>query len=246
MRSNLARYEKELKVMFYKITALLVIPFILGTIGYAVTKNVSLTDAFVLTIESVSFLSDRQQGPAFVVQTLLIIIGLVTFSTALAELVGFVVEGKFKRYFKEAKHMDTLKKLNNHIIICGGGRVGESIADGLKRLKEKFVIIDKNHGIINHLENKGYSVIEADAMHEEILEEAGIKKAKSLIVVFGETERNVLLTLTAKEMNPDLLIYARSDSEEYNKMLKKAGAIFVISPELNCAQQILERINKKI
>ena len=141
--------------------------------------------------------------------------------------------------------MELLKKLNNHIIICGGGRVGEAVASKLKNIKDKFVIIEKNVNIVNHLIKQGYNVIEADALHEDILEEAGIKKARLLISVFGETERNVLATLTAKELNPNILIYARSDSLEYNKMLKKSGASYIISPELNSAEDLVNRIHSK-
>ena len=140
--------------------------------------------------------------------------------------------------------MNQIKKLKNHYIICGGGRVGYHIAELLKKQNKKCVILEKDEFAINQLRKKGFLVYEGDSLEEDTLKEVNIKSAKALISVLPESEKNVLVILTAKELNKDLKIYARSHKEEYIKKMKKAGADFVVTPEISCAQEIIKLCKK--
>jgi Trk K+ transport system NAD-binding subunit len=134
--------------------------------------------------------------------------------------------------------------MKNHYVIAGGGRVGEEIARELDKLNKKFVIIEKDPAKVLKLRKKKYIVIEGDAndVESQILSKANIKEASVLIIAMPETEKNLLLTLMAKEIKPELDIYVRCDHPEFVSRLKKAGAKSVIVPEIVAANQFVKEM----
>jgi hypothetical protein len=132
----------------------------------------------------------------------------------------------------------------DHYIIVGGGRVGEEIAHDLTKVKKRFVIIEKDPIKVSKLKKKGYLVIEGDAndIESRILDKANIKGAAVLVIAMPETEKNLLLTLMAKEIKPEIDIYVRCDHPEFVSRLKKAGAKSVIVPEIIAADQFIREM----
>lgn len=220
---------------------LLIILFIIGfgTVGFSLTENTSFNESFLKTVEVISFLYEGEtQGSAKIVKLLLALFGVVLFWMALWETFDILLESKFINNFGEANIMNQIKKLKNHYVICGGGRVGHHLGELLKEKKKSYVIIEKDEFSINQLRKKGHLVLEGDSLEEETLEDAGVKRAKVLMSVLPESEKNIMIILTAKELNKKLKIFARSHKEEYIKKMKKAGADFVVTPEISCAEEL--------
>lgn len=218
--------------------------FVFGTIGYIITEKTTPDNAFRLTIETLAFIDHPDQGASKFVATALLVFGIIFVWFTTWTSLDIMLEGHFHKYFKEARFMDAIKKLSNHYIICGGGRVGIHVAEMLHDRGEKYVLIEKDEHPVKKARKKHYVALEGDALEEDVLKEANITKAKALIAVLPETEKNILITLTAKELNPRLTIYARSNKEEYVKKLKNAGADHVFMPELSCAEEIVKKIDK--
>src|SRR3989338_6808656 len=217
----------------------------LGTIGFSYTKDVSLQEGFIITLETISFTYEGEtDGGAKTVKMFLSLFGVVFFWVALWESFDIIVESKFINNFQEVRIMNQIKKLKNHYIICGGGRVGQHVAELMKKQKKSYVVIEKNEFNINQLRKKGHLVYEGDSLEEETLENVGIKKASALMAVLPESEKNIMITLTAKELNKKLKIFARSHKNEYIKKMKKAGANFVVTPEISCAEELVDLIKK--
>ena len=80
------------------------------------------------------------------------------------------------------------------------------------------------------------------ATEESVLVDANVKSAKAVIAVLHESEKNVLVTLTARELSPEIVIYARADKREHEKKLKRAGANYVLVPEILCAEKIISEL----
>ncbi len=218
---------------------LIVFIFVFGAVGFSFTKQVSLSDGFIITLETLSFTYDGEtEGLAKAVKMLLSLFGVIFFWVALWESFDIILESKFINNFGEANIMNQIKKLKSHYIICGGGRVGHHLGELLKKQKKNYLIIEKDEFNINQLRKKGHLVLEGDSLEEETLEDAGIKRAKVLMSVLPEAEKNIMIILTAKELNKKLKIFARSHREEYIKKMKKAGADFVVTPEISCAEEL--------
>jgi voltage-gated potassium channel len=123
-----------------------------------------------------------------------------------------------------------IEALAGHYIICGFGRIGSLICKEFKANGLSFVIIEKNIEAIERLEEDGYLFMKGDATLDETLLKGGINRAKGLISVVTSDTENVYITLTARGLNPDLYIMARSGEEGSDIKLKRAGANKVVSP----------------
>ncbi len=233
--------SKYVKVMIFLIVMLLVV----GIMGFSYTRNASLSDSLLYTFETLVFSppenpSAGERG----LQIFIMLFGIFVFWFVLWTSLDFAIEGKFEEYFKKVRAMKRTKRMKDHYIICGGGRVGEHIAELLKEKKERYVIVDREEPVVNSLHRKGFNAIEGDILEESVIVEAGVKKAKALISVLPETEKNILVTLTARELNPKIKIYARADRQEMVKRLQHAGADLVVMPEVVGAEEIAREIFK--
>ena len=123
-----------------------------------------------------------------------------------------------------------IAKLKEHFILCGYGRVGQEIARIFTEEGVPFVIIDKDQESIASAEKDGHPYVLADATNDEGLKEAGIERARGLVMAAGSDADNVYITLSARGMRPDLFIEARASSKEAEAKLKRAGATRIISP----------------
>lgn len=224
------------------IIILLAIIFAIGTFGYMILQNLSFLDAFIKTVETVSFGINPEHGPIRIFQVFLLLFGVFIVWWALWWLLDLIFEGTLSETLKEMRFIKMLRKMENHYIICGGGRIGEYVADMLREKKIKYVIIEKHANIVEELKRKGHTVVLGDATDEKTLIDEGIKKAKAVIAVLPESERNILITLTAHELRPDITIYARAHRKDLVNRLKQAGATYIILPEIAGAEKIAKQI----
>lgn len=219
--------------------------FLFGTVSISVIKNISYKDAFLNTLETLAFIHKVEEtGSVKIIQIFLLIFGGFFVWFSLWTSFDVVLEGHFNKHFKEVRIMKKINQLKNHYVICGGGRVGMHVAELLKEKKEKFVIVEKAEYLVKESIRKGFLVLEGDSLDEEMLIASKINNAKALIAVLPETEKNILVILTAKELNPKIQVYARCNRVEYVKKLKKAGADYVFMPELTCAEEIVSKLKK--
>lgn len=231
--------EKKIVLL---ISAILLL-FLFGTIGFSLAKHVSLFQGFINTVETLTFMHDKETelSPKFI-QIMLLLVGSFVVWYVLWVTFDLVLEGSIKEYFQGVNIMNRVQGLKSHWIICGGGRVGTHVAEMMIAKNEPYVIIDRDPNVAAAQTRKGFLVVDGDVIEEETLLACGIKDAKGFIAVIPETEKNVLAILTAKELNPNLKVYARVHGKEYVKKLKKAGADHVFMPEFSCAEEIVKKI----
>ena len=240
--------DKSLEEMFHikREVRILVLIFIsvllIGTIGFTLIKNVTLYEGAILTLETLSFLYKEESGLAKSLQIFLLFIGVVLIWFIMWTTLDLALEGHFQKYYFGVRNMDKIKKLNNHYIVCGAGRVGENIAKMLKQQKRDYVLLEKNSEIAKEMEEKGYLVLHGASVEESTLIKAQIAKAKFLIASTGEDAKNVLIILTAKELNPNLVIASRANEESMVKKLVRAGAKHIFLPELLGAKEIINEL----
>ena len=187
----------------------------------------------IITISTAGFqevhpLSDN--GKIFT--AFLIITSFGTFAYALTAISKYVVDGEFNNYLKNYRVTSEIEKLQGHVIICGYGRNGKQAAHILKRHNQRFVVIEQKKDVIAAMNQKHASlVLEGDSTRDEILENAGIKRASALITTLPIDADNLFIVLSAKALNPNLTIISRASDDNTDKKLKIAGATNVIMPD---------------
>jgi Kef-type K+ transport systems, predicted NAD-binding component len=123
-----------------------------------------------------------------------------------------------------------LNHLRDHFIICGYGRIGTQIAIEFDDHKVPYAVIEQNPEALERLHNENRLHIEGDAASEDILQQAGIERARGLISAVDSDERSVYITLSARALNPGLFIISRGGRPDSTRRLELAGANRVISP----------------
>lgn len=207
-----------------------------GTIGFMYLENMDPLAALymtVITLSTVGFGEVTPLHPAGRLFVIVLIILGVFLAAAVAKMVGeWVLEGHFKHLVTRRKMESKLRKISNHFIIAGFGRVGSRVATQFLARGVPFVIIEKEASAADRIIEKGGLVLEGNATEDDVLLEAGIDRAHTLISTLPEEAQNVYLTLTARHMNPKLRIIARADYEDGEKKLIRAGANHVVIPHV--------------
>ena len=206
-----------------------------GTVGYMVIEGWSFIDSFYMTIITISTVGYGEvselslYGKLFT--SFLIISSFGTFAYAITSVTTYLVGGEYRKYFKQYKTMKELKKMKNHVIICGFGRVGKQVAEDLAAHNNEFIVIEKNTEIIDHEINQGITFLNGDSTNDEVLIQACIENAKAIITCLPKDADNIYVVLAAREFKNDILIVSRSSTQSAVSKLKMAGANNVIMPD---------------
>lgn len=204
-----------------------------GTVGYMLIEGWNPLDALymtVITVATIGYGETHPLGPLGRVFTILLIVAGITIVALVArvatEYVALVAQtGYFRR-----RRMDTrIARLADHYIVCGYGRVGEHVVQDLERQGVPLTIVEHREGVLRRLAD-AHPVTVGDATDEEVLRRAGIERARGLVACTGEDTANIVITLTARAMQPGLTIVARADDAASEAKLRRAGATHVMYP----------------
>src|ERR1700685_3811626 len=125
----------------------------------------------------------------------------------------------------------SIEKLRDHFIICGYGQVGRTVVDQLTHLEIPFVLIETNEGLYRELLKDGVMVIQGDAKRHDVLQSAGIERARGICIVIDNDADNLYITVTARSLNPNVKIITRAGQQRYANAIRNSGADEVIIPE---------------
>jgi len=214
--------------------SLMVLVALAGAAGYHVLARLGWLDAFYMAITTLFTVGFREMGQVNsstkIFTMIYLIVGLGVGTYAASNLTALIVEGDLQGYLKERRMEKRLEAYSEHIIVCGLGKMGFQAAWELQQADVPFVIIEQDT-------NKGTNprfardiIIHGNAMDEMVLQRAGIMRARGLITALTTDADNVLVTLTAKQLRPDMPIVARSAKLGTEKQLKAAGADHIVSP----------------
>ena len=205
-----------------------------GTIGYEIIEQQSFLDALYQTITTVSTVGNREVAPldagGKIFTIFLVLFGVGTAFYLLTTFVALVIEGDLGAALGVTRMKGRIDQLHDHHILCGYGRVGEEIARELVARKIPFVVVESNRDTMERAVAAGCLVVQGDAASDEILEEAGIRRARTLLAASDSDSGNTYITLSAKAMNPNVFIVARAGKRESEARVRRAGADRVISP----------------
>ncbi|MEB3288579.1 MAG: NAD-binding protein [Leptolyngbya sp.] len=186
----------------------------------------------VITIFGVGYGEVRPlSSPLLKLFTIFVIVaGALSVAYTVSGFVQLITEGEIRRALNLKRMTQEIAGLNQHVILCGFGRIGQLVARKLKADHQAFIVVDNDPTRTAMAQEQGYLVYQGNATDEAILEAVGIHRAKSLATVLPNDAANVFITLTAREMNPNLMILARGEMPSTEKKLRLAGANHVVLP----------------
>ena len=204
---------------------------LLGTVGYRIAGLSWLDSLYqtMITITTVGF-SDLAPEAAKPFTIIMIAVGTLTLAVFISVITGGLVEAQLKHYIGRRKVEGKVRKLTDHVILCGFGRFGRITAAELKRRGTPFVVIEKDSDKCEVAREHGYLVISHDATEEEALSEAGFEQCQGLLSTLGTDADNVYVTLTAKQLKRSVRVAAIAQDERAKSKLEAAGADEVMSP----------------
>ncbi len=206
-----------------------------GTFGYMFFENMGFWMGMYLTIITVftvgygDFVPIHPAGRVFTVFLVITSVSFVFYT--FTKVTETMIEGELRGLYKRRKMNKEISRLHDHYIVCGFGRIGKEICKILKEHHRPFLVIEKDEDELKSLEELQYMRLQGDASADEVLQTAGIERAKGLVSVVASDADNLYITLTARGLNPNLFIMARSSGGPgVQTKLKRAGATKVISP----------------
>ncbi len=226
-------HDNKTKLLFAGLILLLLMSF--GTIGFMLIEGFTFLESFYMTIITVSTVGFGEvheltaSGKVFTATLILFSLGVLAYVVSIITTQLF--EGQLSYFIRGYKNKSRLNKMENHVIICGYGRNGQQAAKELEAHKNNFIIIDSNHKLIFDSARPDFKLIEGDATNDDILLQAGILKARSIITTLPNDADNLFVALTAKSLNPNIFIVSRATNKSSEKKLKMAGANNVVMPE---------------
>ncbi|WP_430409702.1 potassium channel family protein [Kordia sp.] len=206
-----------------------------GAIGFRLVSNASWIDAIYMTIITITTVGFEETVPlddnGKIFTIVLIIISVFVFAYAISVITEYILSRSSLKNIIQRTTLKKIKRMENHIIICGFGRNGKQAAEKLIMHNQEFVIIEKDRDIIERYEDFDGYFVEGNASEDEVLLRAGIEQAKCLITALPSDADNLFVVLSARQINEKLLIISRASEETSYKKLKLAGADNVIMPD---------------
>ena len=202
-----------------------------GTVAYSLL-GLGLFDAFYQTLITISTVGYTEIGDNIgsgyrVVSALLILVGVGVALYTIGAAFEAIMDGRLREHMGRARMRHTVDQMRQHIIVCGWGQVGRAISQSLLARGEDVVVIDNREDLYDLCETPA---VQGDATVDAVLLQAGIERARGLVIALDSAADCMYVTLTSRSMNPDLFIVARANSAEAAPKLSQAGADRVVSP----------------
>ena len=226
---ELRHFARRIGLLFALIAGLLVF----GTVGLSLSEGTNVWDSFVWALDIVATVGSIQAPTDVggqIVKVVLIVLGVGTLLYALIAVTEFFVAGHLSGLLEDRRTRRMIDSLTDHYLICGFGRVGRQVARDLAAAGAKYVVIDPDPENRERAQAVGVRFLEGLASEDELLRSAGIERARGIVACVDDDAENIVITLSARELAPDIKIIARASAEHSEKKLLRAGADRVISP----------------
>lgn len=213
----------------------IVIVLCLGSVGFVWLEDYTWVEAIYMTVITVSTVGFGEVRPlsdgGMIFTALLIVSSLGTFTFAVTSVSQFFLEGDYRERIRNKRIKRIMKGMDQHVIVCGYGRVGEKAVMELQDHETDVVVIESNAELVKGLKKKGLHVLAGDATRDENLINAGLDRARAVITTLPNDAQNLYVVLSARERRKDVLIISRASQLNAVSKLRTAGAQNVIMPD---------------
>nr|WP_048192745.1 3H domain-containing protein [Methanobacterium sp. SMA-27] len=234
--------NKPYKLVLYALLGVTLL-IIYGMIGSTYIMRLDLVNSIYFTVQTIATVGFGDIQPITPLQkmfTVTLVMGGVALLAYAFTLTITVVTMAVEEIASGAKQRRIIAASKDHFVLCGYGRVGSAVYKELKKRNIRSIIIEKNKDVVEKelWEDPDVLAIPGDATDESIMMDAGIKRARGVIITTGDDVDNLFITLTAREIHPEIWIVTRASKSENVRRLYRSGADKVISPETSGAEDI--------
>jgi voltage-gated potassium channel len=224
---------------------LLALVVAVGTLGYLVIEDGwTVLDAFYMTVITITTVGYREVHPlnpaGQIFTSFLVVTGLGVLLYTLTRIGHAVFEGELVNVLGKRRMMNRIDELEGHYVICGFGKVGRPVAEGLRLEGLPFVVVENGAEVGDALTELGFLYLQGDATDESVLERAGVRRAKTLLALLPSDADNLYITIAARDLNPGIKVIARATDQSGEVRLKRAGAQDVVSPARIAGLRVLQ------
>jgi len=224
----------------------LLITLAIGTTGHVLISDYPVFDAFYMTLTTITTVGYKEvydlSRAGRIFNSVVIFFGVSVMFFAIGIMTQTIVELELGELLGKRRYKRMIENLNNHIIVCGFGRVGRGAAWELKHASVPFVVADSNPDRVESAIRAGMLAVHADATQDEMLRELRIDRARGLVAALATDADNLFLILSAKTMNPALTVAARVAEEDAEGKLRRAGADIVFAPYTHAGHQLAQAL----
>jgi len=245
------RHDERTVYRLIRASVLMVIVFSIGTFGYwFLSDGHTLLECMymtVITLTTVGFseviqISGNPKLELFTI--VLIFFGMGTVLYFVSALMTFILEGEMRDLIWSRRMEKKITKLSGHFILAGFGQTGAHVLPRLIEQGKKVVVIERElRENLQACVTKDAMYVLGDATEDNTLLKAGIKSAAGIIFSLGNDKDNLFGTITARGLNPNLVIIAKGEEQSSRQKFIMAGASKVIFPnEIGAAKMASEVI----
>ena len=215
---------------------------ITGVVGFRLIEGWSLGRSLyftLITITTVGYGDEgiSPQGRIFAVVLLLCGIGLASYTLAL------VVQSAVADPFTLRKRMQRrIDKMSGHVVLCGFGRMGRAIAEELTREEIGVAVLEENPEAYQRALDRGHAALLGDAGTDQLLQAAGVQRARTLVAATSSEAVNILIALSTRSLSGHVTIVARAEDDEGVRKLRLAGANRVVTPHRSGGFEVAHQI----
>lgn len=226
---------KFFRTKIYLAITLLIVVLLIGVLGYRIISGYSWVDAVYMTVITITTVGFGEVHPlddsSKIFTVFLILSSVVIVGYALSIITEYILSANNLEDLKRKKMQKKIDGFKNHTIICGYGRNGKQAAKKLMSYNKQFVIIEKDKEVIEKHQDEMVAMVLGNANEDEVLMQAGLERASTLISALPSDADNLFVVLSARQINKETRIISRASQETSYQKLKLAGANNVILPD---------------
>jgi hypothetical protein len=223
-----------------------VLVVVAGVSGFVAVGGVGVVEAAFWLVDPASIAIHYQtheggrtvKAYAVVVFATLVLVGVWIGETVLTTAFG----GQMREELRRVQTRRAIDDVRDHVIICGYGLFGRTVARRLRRDGRDVVAVERDRAVFDGIDEESVLAVEGDARNEETLRSAGLTDATAVVAAIDDSNANIQIAITASQVAPDVRVVVRVGDEDYTSVARRAGADEVVIPEVSSGEDVSESL----
>jgi voltage-gated potassium channel len=220
---------------------------VVAVAGFVFLAGISVVEAsfWVIDPTSVELYFAEHEGPekaskafSILVRAGMVLSGLWLGETVLSAAFG----GRIKEEFGRVHTKREIDRLSGHVVICGYGIFGRTVAERLRADGRDVVAIERDAAEFERIDTDEIPAIRGDARQEAVLQDAGIENAAVIVAAIDDSNANIQIAVTASQLAPEVRVIVRVGDEMYESLARRAGADQVVIPEVASGERVTDEL----